>query len=43
MRSIAGRTTSQLWEENKRPVNKLNLLGRLDYHGKVVGPTGMAT
>ena len=23
---------SRLWEENKRPVNKLNLLGRLDYH-----------
>ena len=23
---------SLLWEENKRPVNKLNLLGRLDYH-----------
>ena len=26
------RTVSRLWEENKRPVNKLNLLGRLDYH-----------
>ena len=26
------RTVSCLWEENKRPVNKLNLLGRLDYH-----------
>ena len=25
------RTVSRLWEENKRPVNKLNLLGRLDY------------
>ena len=25
-------TVSCLWEENKRPVNKLNLLGRLDYH-----------
>ena len=25
-------TVSGLWEENKRPVNKLNLLGRLDYH-----------
>ncbi len=23
---------SNLWEENKRPVNKLSLLGRLDYH-----------
>ena len=26
------RTVSGLWEENKRPVNKLNLSGRLDYH-----------
>ena len=25
-------TVSRLWEENKRPVNKLDLLGRLDYH-----------
>ena len=25
-------TVSRLWEENKQPVNKLNLLGRLDYH-----------
>ena len=25
-------TVSRLWEENKRPVNRLNLLGRLDYH-----------
>ena len=25
-------TISLLWDENKRPVNKLNLLGRLDYH-----------
>ena len=25
-------TVSRLWDENKRPVNKLNLLGRLDYH-----------
>ena len=23
---------SELWEENKKPVNKLNLLGRLDFH-----------
>ena len=26
------RTINSLWEENKRPVNELNLLGRLDYH-----------
>ena len=26
------RTVSGLWEENKQPVNKLNLSGRLDYH-----------
>ena len=26
------RTISGLWEENKRPVNKLDLLGRLDFH-----------
>ena len=26
------RTISQLWETNKRPVNKLNLLERVDYH-----------
>ena len=25
-------TISDLWEENKRPVNRLNLLGRLDFH-----------
>ncbi|MCY4436751.1 MAG: N-6 DNA methylase [Chloroflexi bacterium] len=25
-------TVSNLWEKNKRPVNKLSLLGRLDYH-----------
>ena len=25
-------TLSRLWDENKGPVNKLNLLGRLDYH-----------
>ena len=25
-------TISRLWDENKRPTNKLNLLGRLDYH-----------
>ena len=25
-------TISRLWDENKRPVNKLNLLERLDYH-----------
>ena len=25
-------SVSRLWEKNKRPVNKLNLLGRLDYH-----------
>ena len=25
-------TISRLWDENKRPVNKLTLLGRLDYH-----------
>lgn len=25
-------TVSNLWEENKRPVNRLSLLGRLDYH-----------
>ena len=27
-------TISRLWDENKQPVNKLNLLGRLDYHGE---------
>ena len=26
------RTVSNLWETNKAPVNKLDLLGRLDYH-----------
>ncbi len=26
------RTVSRLWEENKQPVNKLDLVGRLDYH-----------
>ena len=25
-------TVCRLWDENKRPVNKLGLLGRLDYH-----------
>ena len=25
-------TVCRLWDENKRPVNKLDLLGRLDYH-----------
>ncbi len=28
-------TVSRLWEENKRPVNKLDLLGQLDYFGKL--------
>ena len=28
-------TISRLWDENKRPVNKLNLLGQLDYYGKL--------
>ena len=28
-------TVSHLWEENKRPVNKLDLLGQLDYFGKL--------
>ena len=29
------RTVSRLWEENKRPVNKMDLLGQLDYYGKL--------
>ena len=29
------RTVSSLWEQNKSPNNKLNLLGRLDYHGEL--------
>ena len=28
-------TVSHLWETHKRPVNKLNLLGRLDFHGEL--------
>ena len=33
-RRMRGRwkTISQLWERHKRPVNKLSLVGRLDYH-----------
>ena len=26
---------SRLWDENRQPVNKLNLLGQLDYYGKL--------
>ena len=26
------RTINSLWDENKKPVNELSLLGRLDYH-----------
>ena len=29
------RTVSRLWEENKAAANKLNLLGQLDYYGKL--------
>ena len=29
------RTVSRLWEENKTRVNKLDLLGQLDYYGKL--------
>ena len=29
------RTISGLWDQNKQRVNKLNLLGRLDYHGEL--------
>ena len=29
------RIISRLWEENKRPVNRLSLLGQLDYYGKL--------
>ena len=29
------RTVSTLWETNKTPANKLNLLGQLDYMGKL--------
>ena len=29
------RTISGLWEQNKSPNNKLNLLGRLDYYGEL--------
>ena len=32
---IRWQTVSQLWDENKRPVNKLELLERLDYHGEL--------
>ena len=28
-------TVSRLWEENKRPVNKMNLFRQLDYYGKL--------
>ncbi len=28
-------TVSGLWEAHKAPVNKLNLLGRMDYHGEL--------
>ena len=28
-------TVSGLWEQNKSPNNKLDLLGRLDYHGEL--------
>ena len=28
-------TVSSLWEQNKSPNNKLDLLGRLDYHGEL--------
>ena len=30
-------TVSRLWDENKRPVNKLHLLKRLDYHRELSG------
>ena len=29
------KTVSGLWEQNKSPNNKLDLLGRLDYHGEL--------
>ena len=29
------RTVSRLWEENKAAANKLDLLGQLDYYGKL--------
>ena len=28
-------TVSHLWEKNKRPVNKMNLMEQLDYYGKL--------
>ena len=34
------RTVSRLWDENKRPVNKLDLLDRLDYHGEFSAQLG---
>ena len=29
------RTVSRLWEENKAEANKMDLLGQLDYYGKL--------
>ena len=29
------RTVSRLWEDNKAAANKLDLLGQLDYYGKL--------
>ena len=33
-------TVSRLWEENKAPANRLNLLGQLDYMGKLSSQLG---
>ena len=35
-------TISRLWETHKQPVNKLNLLGRLDYHRELSAQLDMA-
>ncbi len=34
---VRWRTISGLWNTHKQPVNKLDLLGRLDYHGELSG------
>ena len=35
------RTISRIWEKNKAAANKLDLLGRLDYHKAILGSVEM--
>ena len=39
----AGRPLANLWEDNKTAANKMDLLGQLDYYGKLSAAIGLAT